>query len=112
VDYKVRIRTRTQIQYRYVNTDKLKINEYENTAIYIYMNLLKFIYIVNNVKKKFIKKSNKRYNFYTSSSLKNIPSNSDSSRDKLAISRIPLLFNDKSFLAISHNLISSSLYFE
>jgi len=42
--------------------------------------------------------------------LKNTPSSS--SRDKLAISRIPLSFNDKSSPAISHNLVSSSLYFK
>ena len=72
------------------------------------MNLLKFR--KNKIKKEtFIKKYSKRYNFYISSSLKNTPSNSGSSRDKLTIS---LSFNDKSSPAISHNLVSSSLYFE
>ena len=56
--------------------------------------------------------SNKRYNFYISSSLKNTPSNSGSSRDKLTISRISLSFNEKSSPGISHHLVSSSLYFE
>ena len=60
----------------------------------------------------FIKKSNKRYNFYISSLLKNTTSNSSSSRDKLAISKILLSFNQKLSPPISHNLVSSSLYFE
>ena len=47
-----------------------------------------------------------------SSSLKSTISNSKSSRDKIAISRIPLSSNEKSSFAISYNLVSFSLYFE
>ena len=47
-----------------------------------------------------------------SSLLKNTSFNSGSSRYRLAILIISPSSNEKSSLAISHNLVSSSLYFE
>ena len=50
------------------------------------------------------------FDFYIcSSSLKNTTSNSNLSRDKLAISRIQLSSNEKSSPAIFYNLVSSFL---
>jgi len=53
------------------------------------------------------------FEFYICSSLlKNTTFNFGSSKDKLAISKIPLSSNEKLSPPISHNLVSSSLYFE